>query len=188
MLLLSPRLHRKTHQETLMSARFSFRIPKAAALGLGLLLAGASAWATPDWTTAAASCGPTTADGLSNTTIDATQGTLKRGGRNPPAAYMCAVHEPDDPAAPNTWNTLSLQTLDVNGGAANARLYAKERGTGVVSSAASVTSAANLAVAVRKTTIRAKLDFARFAYFVVLTLKPATSQEVTVHMVSLVTE
>jgi hypothetical protein len=188
MLLLSPRLHRKPQKETFMSARFALRIPKAAVLGLGLLLSGAGAWATPDWTTAAASCGPTTADGLSNTTIDATQGTLRRGGRNPPAAYVCVVHEPDDPAAANTWNTLSLQTLDINGGAANARLYAKERGTGVVSSAASVTSAANLAVAVRKVGIRARLDFARFAYFVVLTLKPATLQEVTVHMVSLTTE
>ncbi len=171
-----------------MSARFPLRIPKAAVLGLGLLLAGAGAWATPDWTTAAASCGPTSADALSNTTIDATQGTLKRGGRNPPAAYVCVVHNPDDPATAPSWNTLSLQTLDINGGAANAKLYAKERGTGVVSSAASVTSAANLSVAVRKTNIRARLDFARFAYFVVLTLKPATSQEVTAHMVSLVTE
>jgi hypothetical protein len=188
MLLLSLRLHRKTQKETLMSAHIPLRMPKATVLALGLLLAGASAWATPDWTTAAASCTPAGADALNATTVDATQGTLKRGGRNPPAAYLCVVHEPDDPAASNTWNTLSLQTLDINGGAANAKLYAKERGTGIVSSAASVTSAANPAVAVRKSAIRADLDFRRFAYFVVINLKPASLQEVTVHMVSLVTE
>lgn len=171
-----------------MSTHFPHRAPKATVLALGLLLAGASAWATPDWTTAAASCAPTTADALSATTIDATQGTLKRGGRNPPAAYVCAVQNPDDPATVPSWNTLTLQALDINGGAANAKLYAKERGTGAVSTAASATSIANPALALRRVTIRAKLDFERFAYFVALTLKPATAQEVTVHMVSLTTE
>jgi hypothetical protein len=155
------------------------------AAGLALLALQAPAWASPDALTVAATCTPDLKPDSTFGLTSATGGHVM-AGRNPPKqTYMCPVWSPGDltAEAPASWRHLALQYLDSTGGNVNARLYAKNRGTGRVSQIASVTSVPARGINVVSGTLSKPVDFSVNAYYVVFELKANSAAQV--HMVML---
>ncbi len=163
-------------------------------VGVGLAAMHAPVWATSDWTTAAPTCTPDSKRTLSLGITSALGGFLQAGaavgaraeGRNPPLAYYCPVWNPDDLTTASTWSHLQLQFRDPTstGGQVRARLYSKNRSTGIVKLVASASSVPSSTIHTVSVPLRNTVDFAINAYYVVLELENGT-QAVEAHMVML---
>jgi len=169
------------------SVAIARRLLPLATVGL-LGAAHVGAHATADWLQVAPTCVPDSVQTLQFGLTSEPGGLLHSAGRNPPLKYFCPVWNPDDFAATPPWKYLKLQYRDQNpgGGGVSARLYAKHRGTGVVSLVASVSSLFGSAVQVATVPLPAPLSFKRFAYYIVLGLD-GLDQPVEAHMVMLTT-
>jgi len=163
---------------------------RAQRAALSLTVMTLAAWhtgahATADWTTAALGCAPGSLATLQYSQPSETGGYVA-SGRNPPLTYFCAVHNPDDAATTPSWKYLKLQFSDPNvvGGSIVARLYAKRRDTGAVTTVAEVASVPSNGVVTVGIALPGALSFRTNAYYVTIGLD-AIQLPVQAHMVML---
>lgn len=143
-----------------------------------LALVATAAQASLNITIAVGTCSPANLSSLQYD-LRLTNGAVRQSGRNPPSRYFCGVPVDDlATASPPSWNRFDLQYVDRNttgNGRIVARLMRRAVGSATATEVVRVTSVASAGQFRTGSTPMAALDFARYAYFVIVDVN--TDQE-----------